>query len=93
MERGGCLSSALEIPFMGISLNRVCDKSGIAGKLTWWPNSDHYNHYHGYGYARDTAHPCSLDSKIDEVVQHAMAKVKGLELHDFPDHSRALSRI
>ena len=90
MERG-CLSSPLEIPFMGISLDRVCDKSGIAGKLSWWPEGDHYHHYRGY--RRVEAHPCSLESKIDEVVQHAMAKVKGLELHDFPDHSRALSRI
>jgi hypothetical protein len=80
MERWGYLSPRPEYPFMGISLNRVCNGGGRAENPNWWHRRGHYNGY--YGSEGFEAHSCNLDSKINGVVQNAMAEVKGLKLQD-----------
>ena len=87
MERGDCVSPLLETPFMGVSLDRVCDRKVIAGKLTWYHQAGY-----DYRYSEDVAHPCSLDSQIGEIVGHAMAKVNGLKLQDLLENIRTPSR-
>lgn len=94
MERWGYLSPRPEYPFMGISLNAVCNWGGRAGNPTWWHrSSSQYNHYGSYGGEQYEAHSCSLDSKINGVIQNAMAEVKGLKLQDLKENSRVPSKV
>ncbi|EOA85569.1 uncharacterized protein SETTUDRAFT_152159 [Exserohilum turcica Et28A] len=88
MERWGCLLPQPENPFMGISLNEICNRSGMAENTKWWVKSDCYDYYRGYDHEKFEVHSCSLNAKIDEVVQDAMAKVRGLKLQDFRDNSQ-----
>ncbi|KAH7122733.1 hypothetical protein B0J11DRAFT_532172 [Dendryphion nanum] len=87
MERWGYLSPRPENPFIGISLNGVCNRSGMVGNLNWWHKNSHHNYYGGYEDRRLEPHSCNLDSKIDEVVENAEAKVKGLKLQDLLENS------
>ncbi|EMD86664.1 hypothetical protein COCC4DRAFT_143682 [Bipolaris maydis ATCC 48331] len=87
MERWGCLSPRPENPFMGISLNEICNRSGMAKNTKWWVKSDCYDYYRRHEHDRAEVHLCSLNAKIDEVVQATMAKVRGLKLQDFRDNS------
>lgn len=57
---------------------------------TWWHRSSRYYHRGIYEEEEFKAHLCSLDSKIDELVQNAMGKVKGWKLEDFPENRRNL---
>ncbi|EUC39634.1 hypothetical protein COCMIDRAFT_41874 [Bipolaris oryzae ATCC 44560] len=84
----GCLLPRLENPFMGISLNEICDRSGIAKNTKWWVKSDCYDYYKRYDHEKCEVHSCNLNAKINEVVQDAMAKVRGLKLQDFRDNSQ-----
>ncbi|KAJ6191981.1 hypothetical protein J3E72DRAFT_253957 [Bipolaris maydis] len=88
MERWGYLSPRPENPFTGISLNAICNRNGMAENTRWWQKSGRHGYYGGYDHDRAEVHSCSLDSKIEEVVQDAMAKVRGLKLQDFRDNSQ-----
>ena len=83
MERWGYSSPRPENPFIGISLSRVCHRSGMTENSTWGHRIGHYNRRKSYGGEEFEADPCRLDSKISEVARNAMAKVKGLKLQDF----------
>ncbi|KAF2000571.1 hypothetical protein P154DRAFT_491742 [Amniculicola lignicola CBS 123094] len=82
MEKWGYLSPRPEAPFIGISLNEVCRRSGIEGNTKWWHKSNYQDYLGEYREEEFETHSCSLDSKIDEVVRGAMAKVKGLKLSE-----------
>lgn len=85
MEKWGCITPRPENPFIGTSLNGLDRRSGTVEKSTWWHKGRHYNNY-GLYEGKFEAHPCSLHDKINEVVQNALAKVKGLKLQDFPEN-------
>ncbi|XP_014550188.1 hypothetical protein COCVIDRAFT_116168 [Bipolaris victoriae FI3] len=88
MERWGCLWPRPENPFMGISLNKICNRSGMVKNTKWWVKSDCYDYYRRHDHEKFEVHSCSLNVKIDEVVQDTMAKVRGLKLQDFRDNSQ-----
>lgn len=54
----------------------------------WWVKSDCYDYYRRHDHEKFEVHSCSLNVKIDEVVQDTMAKVRGLKLQDFRDNSQ-----
>lgn len=87
MERWGYLSPRPKTPFIGISLNAICNSSGMAENTRWWHKSGRHGYYGGYDHDRAEVHSCSLNSKIEGVVQDAMANVKGLNLQDLPENS------
>ncbi|RMZ67717.1 Nuclear pore [Pyrenophora seminiperda CCB06] len=89
MERWGYLSPRPESPFMGISLNAICNRSGMAENTRWWHKSGRHGYYGGYDHDRAEVHSCSLNSRIEGVVQDAMANVKGLKFQDLPENSQA----
>jgi hypothetical protein len=75
MKSWGWLSPRPKIPFMGMSLISICKRSETDMEMYWWQQEDVYR-----GRQQYKAHPCSLDSKIHEIFQSAMARVNGLRL-------------
>ena len=77
----GYLSPRPENPFIGISINAVCNRSKIIRNLIQQHRGSHYNgSMWGEKYEAQT---CNPGFKIDEVIQNAMGKVEGLKLQDF----------
>jgi hypothetical protein len=77
MESWGWLSPRPEIPFMGMSLKSICKRSETDMAMYWWQKEYCY-----MGRQEYKAHPCSLESKIDEILSSAMAKENGLRLQN-----------
>lgn len=76
----GYLSPRPQKPFTGISLNTVCHRKGMKWRSTWWHAGSSFR-----GRRMADEHPCSLESKFEEIAQKAMADIKGLRLEDLPE--------
>jgi hypothetical protein len=62
---------------MGMSVKSICKRSETGMAMYWWQEEDSYR-----GRQQYEAHPCSLEFKIHEIFQGAMAKVNGLRLQN-----------
>jgi hypothetical protein len=61
----------------GNELKSIYKRSETDMAMYWWQEEDFYR-----GRQQNKVHPCSLESKIDEIFSSAMVKVDGLRLQN-----------